>query len=35
MIGGPDGGDASLLSARELLDRAEAWCAGRARDSVA
>ena len=31
MIGGPDGGDASRLSARELLDRAEAWCAGRAR----
>ena len=29
MIGGPEGGDASLLSARELLDRAEAWCGGR------
>jgi DNA repair protein RecN (Recombination protein N) len=29
MIGGPGGGDAALLSARELLDRAEAWRAGR------
>ncbi len=29
MIGGPDGGEASRLSARELLDRAEAWRAGR------
>jgi DNA repair protein RecN (Recombination protein N) len=30
MIGGPDGGEASIASARELLDRAEAWRAGRA-----
>jgi DNA repair protein RecN (Recombination protein N) len=30
MIGGTEGGEASLLSARELLDRAEAWRAGRA-----
>jgi DNA repair protein RecN (Recombination protein N) len=30
MIGGPGGGDAARLSARELLDRAEAWSAGRA-----
>jgi len=30
MIGGPDGGEASTASARELLDRAEAWRAGRA-----
>jgi DNA repair protein RecN (Recombination protein N) len=30
MIGGESGGEASLLSARELLDRAEAWRAGRA-----
>ena len=29
MIGGPAGGEAALLSARELLDRAEAWRAGR------
>ncbi len=29
MIGGPDGGGAALASARELLDRAEAWRAGR------
>jgi len=29
MIGGPDGGEASRLSARELLDRAAAWRAGR------
>ena len=35
MIGGPDGGEASRLSARELLDRAEAWCAGRAPETVA
>jgi DNA repair protein RecN (Recombination protein N) len=28
MIGGPAGGDAALLSARELLDRAESWRAG-------
>ena len=35
MIGGPDGGEASRLSARELLDRAEAWCAGRAPEIVA
>ena len=31
MIGGPVGGEAARLSARELLDRAEAWRAGRAR----
>ncbi len=30
MIGGPDGGEAARHSARELLDRAEAWCAARA-----
>ena len=30
MIGGPDGGEAAAASARELLDRAEAWRAGRA-----
>ncbi len=35
MIGGPDGGDASRLSARELLDRAEAWRAGRSPEIVA
>jgi DNA repair protein RecN (Recombination protein N) len=35
MIGGPDGGEASRLSARELLDRAEGWCAGRAPETVA
>jgi len=35
MIGGPDGGNASRLSARELLDRAEAWCAGRSPEIVA
>ena len=29
MIGGPDGGEAAELSARDLLDRAEAWRAGR------
>ncbi len=29
MIGGPDGGEAAMASARELLDRAEAWRAGR------
>jgi DNA repair protein RecN (Recombination protein N) len=29
MIGGPDGGEAAGLSARDLLDRAEAWRAGR------
>ncbi|MEI7743103.1 MAG: DNA repair protein RecN, partial [Chloroflexota bacterium] len=29
MIGGPDGGEAARASARELLDRAEAWRAGR------
>ena len=32
MIGGPAGGDAARLSARELLDRAEAWAAGRLAD---
>jgi DNA repair protein RecN (Recombination protein N) len=30
MIGGPDGGEAAIASARELLDRAEGWRAGRA-----
>lgn len=30
MIGGPDGGEAARLSARELLDRADAWRAKRA-----
>jgi DNA repair protein RecN (Recombination protein N) len=30
MIGGEAGGEASMLSARELLDRAEGWRAGRA-----
>lgn len=30
MIGGPEGGGAAQHSAAELLDRAEAWCAGRA-----
>jgi DNA repair protein RecN (Recombination protein N) len=34
MIGGPEGGDASLLSARELLDRAEAWRGGRLADAL-
>jgi DNA repair protein RecN (Recombination protein N) len=34
MIGGEAGGEASLLSARELLDRAEAWRAGRAVEAV-
>jgi DNA repair protein RecN (Recombination protein N) len=29
MLGGPDGGEAARLSARELLDRAGAWCAAR------
>ncbi len=29
MIGGPDGGVAARHSATELLDRTEAWCAGR------
>ncbi len=29
MIGGPTGGESAVLSARELLDRAEAWRAGR------
>ena len=29
MIGGPDGGEAARLGARELLDRAHAWRAGR------
>ncbi len=32
MIGGAGGGDAARLSARELLDRAEAWTAGRPAD---
>ena len=35
MIGGPTGGEAALLSARELLDRAEAWRAGRAIEATA
>ena len=35
MIGGPDGGAASRLSARELLDRAGAWCAARFPETVA
>lgn len=35
MIGGPDGGDASHLSARELLDRAGAWCGARLPETVA
>ena len=30
MIGGPTGGEAAALSARELLERAETWRAGRA-----
>lgn len=32
MIGGPEGGEVARLSARELLDRVEAWRAGRAQD---
>ncbi len=35
MIGGAAGGEAALLSARELLDRAEAWRAGRLADAPA
>ncbi len=35
MIGGADGGDASLHSARELLDRAEGWTGTRLSDAVA
>ena len=35
MIGGPAGGEAARLSARELLDRAEAWRAGRLADAPA
>jgi DNA repair protein RecN (Recombination protein N) len=35
MIGGPTGGEASMLSARELLDRAEAWRGGRAVEASA
>jgi DNA repair protein RecN (Recombination protein N) len=35
MIGGDGGGEAARLSARELLDRAEAWAAGRVADVVA
>ena len=35
MIGGPAGGEAAILSARELLDRAEAWRAGRALEATA
>ena len=30
MLGGAEGGEAALLSARELLDRAEAWRAAAA-----
>ena len=33
MIGGAVGGDAARLSARELLDRAEAWRVGRLADA--
>jgi DNA repair protein RecN (Recombination protein N) len=32
MIGGEAGGEAARLSARELLDRAEAWAAARPAD---
>lgn len=35
MIGGQGGGEAARLSARELLDRAEGWCAGRLADATA
>jgi DNA repair protein RecN (Recombination protein N) len=35
MIGGVDGGEAALLSARELLDRAEGWTGTRLADAVA
>jgi len=35
MIGGPGGGEASRLSARELLDRAGAWCTTRFPETVA
>jgi hypothetical protein len=35
MIGGTGGGEASRLSARELLDRAGAWCAARVAEPVA
>ncbi|HKF86311.1 MAG TPA: DNA repair protein RecN [Candidatus Limnocylindrales bacterium] len=34
MIGGAQGGAASLLSARELLDRAEGWRGGRLADAL-
>jgi DNA repair protein RecN (Recombination protein N) len=34
MIGGPQGGSASILSARELLDRAEGWRGGRLADAL-
>jgi DNA repair protein RecN (Recombination protein N) len=34
MIGGPAGGEAALASARELLDRAEAWRAERSGGAV-
>jgi DNA repair protein RecN (Recombination protein N) len=34
MIGGPEGGEAATLSARELLDRAEAWRGGRLADAL-
>jgi DNA repair protein RecN (Recombination protein N) len=35
MIGGPEGGEAARLSARELLDRAEVWAGGRIAEAVA
>jgi DNA repair protein RecN (Recombination protein N) len=35
MIGGTSGGEAAVGSARELLDRAEAWRAGRAPETGA
>jgi DNA repair protein RecN (Recombination protein N) len=35
MLGGSDGGEAAAQSGRELLDRAEAWCAARAATSPA
>jgi DNA repair protein RecN (Recombination protein N) len=35
MMGGPHGGEAARMSARELLDRAEAWRAERHADAPA